>query len=195
MCAGLACSKPKVKILMLDDDGAVLLVAKVQVPHLDYFHDDNRDAASCVVVYHVCLLTCLFARGERERRVAAAALTRVGGPACLCYCCCCCCRRRRCCYCYCRRYCYRHSHSIRRQRNKTVYAPAPCEWIESLDLGTRWPWLPCAVEAVRLGAATPSLRSAGTGTGAGTGIEMPATTAGSREMCMASQQSPSCPPL
>jgi hypothetical protein len=194
MCAGLACSKPKVKILMLDDDGAVLLVAKVQVPHLDYFHDDNRDAASCVVVYHVCLLTCLFARGERERRVAAAALTRVGGPACLCYCCCCC-RRRRCCYCYCRRYCYRHGDSIRRQRNKTVYAPAPCEWIESLDLGTRWPWLPCAVEAVRLGAATPSLRSAGTGTGAGTGIEMPATTAGSREMCMASQQSPSCPPL
>jgi hypothetical protein len=79
MCAGLACSKPKVKILMLDDDGAVLLVAKVQVPHLDYFHDDNRDAVSCVVVYRVYLLTCLFAscggccltrkEGEREREL------------------------------------------------------------------------------------------------------------------------------
>jgi hypothetical protein len=71
---------------MLDDDGAVLLVAKVHAPHLDYLdrgpiaelcHDDNRDAASCVVVYHVYLLTCLFAscggcclvrrEGERER--------------------------------------------------------------------------------------------------------------------------------
>jgi hypothetical protein len=72
MCAGLACSKPKVKILMLDDDGAVLLVAKVHVPHLDY--SDRGPIAELAmmitemqhrgVVVCVCcvyLLTCFFA--------------------------------------------------------------------------------------------------------------------------------------
>jgi hypothetical protein len=51
---------------MLDDDGAVLLVAKVQVPHLDYFHDDNRDAASCVVVW--CIMSTYSRVSSREER-------------------------------------------------------------------------------------------------------------------------------
>jgi hypothetical protein len=62
--------------------------------------------------------------------------------------------------------------------------PSLCTWAHA---GRGCP-VPLSGEAGRRNAATPPLRSAG--------IEMesgvPATTAGSREMCMASQRSPSC---